>query len=86
MSNSILVLPGGVGRAGASAKAAQGTPLWATLSTGPKKAPHVCYYRAWGSYREGGFENYIGNILKKKKLQKIIRGPKSGPKRAKTTL
>jgi hypothetical protein len=50
VSNSVLVLPGGVGRAGASAKAAQGTPLWATLSTGPKKAPHVCYYsRAWGA-------------------------------------
>jgi hypothetical protein len=41
VSNSVLVLPGGVGRAGASAKAAQGT-----LSTGPKKAPYACYYRA----------------------------------------
>jgi hypothetical protein len=49
VSNPIPVLPGGVGRAGTSAKSAQGAPLWATLSTGPKKAPFVCYYRAWGA-------------------------------------
>jgi hypothetical protein len=48
LSNFMLRVPGGVVRAGASAKAAQSTPLWATLSAGPKKAPHACYYRAWG--------------------------------------
>jgi hypothetical protein len=46
VSNSTLALPGGVGRTGASAKAAQGAPLWATLSPGPKKAPCVCCCRA----------------------------------------
>ena len=39
VSNLVPRVPGGVVRAGASAKAAQSTPLWATLSTGPKKAP-----------------------------------------------
>ena len=47
VSNLVPRVPGGVVRAGASAEAAQSTPLWATLSPGPKKAPCVCCYRPW---------------------------------------
>jgi hypothetical protein len=71
VSNLVLVLPGGVGRAGASAKAAQGTPPWATLSTGPKTQKRTLRcHGAWGalnyqnidstSYREGGVQKLYG--------------------------
>ena len=51
-------VPGGVVRAGASAEAAQSTPLWATLSPGPKKAPYVCCYRAWGTLNYQNMPKY----------------------------
>jgi len=51
VSNLVPRVPGGVVRAGASAEAAQSTPLWATLSPGPKKAPCWCCCRAWGALK-----------------------------------
>ena len=47
LSNLVLRVPGGVVRAGASAKAAQGAPLWATLSTNQvsRRAPYHARFR-----------------------------------------
>ena len=62
MSNSIPRVPGGVVRAGASAEAAQSTPLWATLSPGPKKAPCVCCHRAWGTLNYQNMPKYYLHV------------------------